>query len=219
MQPRRNVGRYIVGDIGQTKWKRRTHKFAGVRLAADDFQIFRGEEAGERQEASLWPLGIQEMVVTTGALHARSQEHLRGVGRGLNGLQMIRIQNEGWVHGIVAIHFFRNRLLIVRHEWINQFGGHDVVWLVAEKARVNPFLIVAVADDAAYHSGIGAGDGFFPKRGPVGGVVGVAREQSVNQFFTFAGGPVGEKSLRFFDGWDDADYIQIDAPQKFSVAG
>ena len=74
-------------------------------------------------------------------------------------------------------------------------------------------------DDAAHHAGIRAGDSFFPKRRPVGGVVGIAREQRVNQLFALAGSPIGQKTLRFLDGGDDADHVQIDAPQKFGVTG
>src|ERR1035438_5705086 len=147
MQTRWDVNRYVIWNVRQAKWKRCGNEFAGVSLAPDHFQIFRREEASERQEACLRPFAIQKMVMTARALHPRTQEHLRRVSRGLNGLDMVRIQDEGWIYGIVAVHLFWDRFLIVRHERINQLRCQHVVRLIDQKAVVNPILIVAMPDD------------------------------------------------------------------------
>ncbi len=45
-------------------------------------------------EARLRPFLVQKMVVATGAFHAGAQEHLRRVGRGLNGVVVGLVPDE-----------------------------------------------------------------------------------------------------------------------------
>src|ERR1035438_2046260 len=99
MQSRGNIGRYVIRNVRQAKWKRCGDEFSGVSLAPDHFQIFRREKASERQEACLRPFAIEKMVVTARAFHPGTQKHLRRVGRSLDDLDMVRIQDEGWIYG------------------------------------------------------------------------------------------------------------------------
>src|SRR5450759_881244 len=101
MQTRWDISRHSIGNVRKRKRKRCTHEFPSVSLAPDHLQIFRREEASARQKACLGPFSIQEMVVTARALHPSAQKHLRRVSRGLDGLDMVGIQDERRVYGIV----------------------------------------------------------------------------------------------------------------------
>src|SRR5258705_11847208 len=46
---------------------------ARLFLATDGFHIALGEQAGQSKEARLRPFRVEEMIVTTGAFHARAQ--------------------------------------------------------------------------------------------------------------------------------------------------
>src|SRR5215469_14903578 len=122
MQARVDIRWHRAGYAGKIEWKARRNEFTAPLLTADHFQIVRREHAGEREEARLRPFAIKEVIVATGAFHARAQKNLRRIRGSLNGLSLRGVQNKLRVDVIVAVLALRLRMEIRRAGGIDEIA-------------------------------------------------------------------------------------------------
>ena len=79
------LGNFVRG-VGKIEGKRGFNKMAAVLFASDEFEVIRGEQAGECGEAGLRPFLVEEMIVAACAFGAGAKKYLRGIGGGLDGV-------------------------------------------------------------------------------------------------------------------------------------